>query len=222
VSGAVGAGAVVGYLALSTPQPPSPAVAAATAPRGALELRPAVEDDGSWTEADRSYCQSVAKEAADTAAARLLQAVSDDRVGLGGPSSSMMERSASLLCAATRKPLHLCKSYWRKEFMQAVTKYAAEFRKVSSQMYWTNYNVEQRAQRNSVNENIDWDIVTNDLRQTTRELGRMHGEIVAAFRRLIADGIIKADYFGVFFGLGIPPDIAKLIGDARQQRRLCG
>jgi hypothetical protein len=49
----------------------------------------------------------------------------------------------------------------------------------------------------------------------------MHEEIIAAFRALITDGIIDADDFGVFFGLGIPPDIGAMIGDARPVRNLC-
>lgn len=207
---------------MSTPEPPpSQVIAAATGPRDAQPAVPKA-DDSSWTETDLKYCKSKAREAAEAADKRRLFAVSTDRVGLGGPSTSMIERSAHLLCTATRKPQHLCKSYWRKKFVKAIQEYAADFRKVSAQVYWTNYNVAERARRTSSIDKADWQAVTDDLRQTTREMARMHEDIVAAFRRLIADGIIDPDAFGVFFGLGIPPDIAKLIGEARPIRDLCG
>jgi len=219
VCGVVGAGAVVGYVTMSTPAP-APAIAAATGPRGPAEPPPEV-DDGTWTEADMKHCRSVAERAGDAAAARMLTAVGANRVGLGGPSETMIEQAAHLLCEATRKRLHLCQGYWRKQLIAAVKDYAAEFRKVSSEIYWTNYNVAERAKRNSANDQADWQSVTDDLRQTTGEMARMHEEILGAFRVLIADGIVDPDDFGVFLGLGIPSDIEKMIGDARRVRRLC-
>jgi hypothetical protein len=50
----------------------------------------------------------------------------------------------------------------------------------------------------------------------------MHDDITAAFRTLIAEGIIDPQDFGTFFGLGIPSDIGAMIGDAKPQRHLCG
>jgi hypothetical protein len=220
VCGVVGAGAVVGVIAMSTPEP-SPLLAAATGPRGSPELRREI-DDGSWGEADLKHCKSEAKAAADAAAERRRRAVSADRAGLGGPSSAMIEQSAQLLCSASRKPLHLCKPYWRKQFIAAIKAYAEDFREVSVQTYWTDFNLSERARRRSANDQADWQTITDDLRQTTRDLARMREEIIAAFRALIADGIIDPGDFGVFFGMGIPPDVAAMIGDARRARRLCG
>ena len=222
ISGALGATVVVGFLATSAPapEPSSQVIAAATAPRAPAAPSP-VSDDNSWTEEDLKHCAAVAKEAGDAAAVRMLLAVSADRVGLGGPSETIVERSAYLLCSATRKPRHLCQSYWQKQFIDAIKVHAQDFRKISSQMYWTNYNVAERARRNSASDKADWEGVTDDLRQTTRETARMHEEIVTAFRALIADGIIRPDDFGAFFGLGIPPEITELIGEARPIRQLC-
>jgi hypothetical protein len=223
VSIAVGAAAVFGYLAFSKPAP-SPAadpIAAVTAPRGAIEELPEIVDDGSWTEEDRKLCRQQATAAADAADERRLLAVSSDRVGLGAPSAAMIERSAELLCNATSKPRHLCESYWRNQFLEAIKAYAADFRDVSTQAYWTNYNVAERARRAAAEDQAVLEIATSDLRQTTADLAQMHEEIVAAFQALIADGIIDPDDFGVFFGLGIPPDIAAMIGDARAVRHLC-
>jgi hypothetical protein len=219
VSCVIGAAAVFGYLALSAPEP-SQAVAAATAPRGPAE-KPTEIDDGSWTEADLKHCKAEATAAADAAAERRLFAVSADRTGLGGPSTAMIERSAGLLCSATRKPSHLCQSYWRSQFIKAIKAYATDFRDVASQAYWTSYNVAARARRAAAEDQAVLETATNDLRQTTRELGRMHEQIIAAFRALISDGIIDPDDFGVFFGLGIPPDIGAMIGDTRPVRSLC-
>jgi hypothetical protein len=168
-----------------------------------------------------AYCKAEATAAADAAAERRLFAVSADRVGLGGPSTSMIEQSAHLLCNATRKPTHLCQSYWRNQFIQSIKDYVTGFREVSSQAYWTSHNVAERARR-AIGKNQDQlQTATSDLRQTTRDLAEMDEKITAAFRALIADGIIDPDDFGVFFGLGIPPDIGKLIGDARPVRHLC-
>ncbi len=55
--------------------------------------------------------------------------------------------------------------------------------------------------------------MTDDIDQTTREVVKMNEEIAAALRALVADGIVEKADFGNFLGLGVPPDIAKLLGD---------
>ncbi len=206
---------------MSTPKTPSQAVVAATAPRGPAEP-PQEIDDGTWTDADINHCKSEAKAVADAAAQRTLRAVGADRVGLGGPSPEALERSAYLLCNASRKPLHFCQGYWSKQLIESIKSYAVEFREVSSQAYWTRHDILERAQREGTVDKAKWQTLTDDLRTSTLEMARMHEEITAAFRALIADGIIRPDDFGVFFGLGIHPEVAKLIGGARPLRYRCG
>lgn len=227
VAGVVGAAIVVTYI-LTSSQPSSrstsgdvaEAIAAATAPR---ETGPALEiDDGSWTEADIKRCNEEAAAAADAADKRWAAAVSAGRAGMGSPSAKMVEDTAYLLCTASHKPRHLCKRYWRGGFMKAIKSHAAAFRDVKSQTYWTIHSVTERARHDGTLEESEWEAIATGLRQTTQEVADMHAEIVTAFRRLIADGIIDPNDFGVFFGLGIPPDIAEMIGDARAERSLCG
>ena len=219
MSGAVGAAVVFGVLARPAPPPEhAELVAAATAPRMPAEA-PREIDDGTWTEDDIRHCRQLARAAADAAAQRRHNAVSAKREGLGGPSTEIVERSAHLLCSASRKPTHLCRDYLRKQFVAALKDYAAAFHEVSAQTYWTNYEVTQRAQRAAGN--TDWQALTDDLRQTTHEMAKTHDAIVSAFRGLIADGIVDRGAFGVFLGLGIPPDIAAMMGEARPLRQVC-
>jgi hypothetical protein len=227
VAGVVGAAIVVTYL-LTASRPPSQdasqevaeAIAAATAPRG---TGPAIEiDDGSWTDADIRRCGEEAAAAADTADKRWATAVNAGRAGMGSPSAEMVEDTAHLLCNASHKPRHLCRRYWRGRFIKGIKDHAAAFREVRSQTYWTIHAVKERARHDGTLKQSEWEAVTTGLRQTTQEVADMHAEIVAAFRRLIADGIIDPHDFGVFFGLGIPPDIAEMIGGARAERSLCG
>jgi hypothetical protein len=179
-------------------------------------------DDGTWTDADIRGCREEATAAAEVAKRRRLAAVSDDKVGLGGPDPAMVERATYLLCGATNKPLHLCQNYWRGWFVQALKAYAKEFRDISTSSYWTKVHVAERAQRDSSESAGEWQTITDDLDQTTREVATMHDDIVAAFRSLIADGIISPDEFGAFFGFGIPTEIGKMIGTARPLRDRCG
>lgn len=227
VAGIVGAAVVVTYI-LTSSQPSSQgasqdvaeAIAAATAPR---ETGPVLKiDDGSWTEADIRGCSEEAAAAADAADKRWAAAVSAGRAGAGSPSSEMVKDTAYLLCTASHKPRHLCKRYWRSGFMKAIKEHAAAFRDVKSQTYWTMHAVTERARHDGTLEQSEWEAITTGLRQTTQEVADMHEEIVAAFRRLIADGIIDPKDFGVFFGLGIPPDIAEMVGGTRAERSLCG
>lgn len=194
------------------------AVADATARRGPAEA-PRVIDDGTWTDADIRHCREEAQAAAAAAAQRRHKAVSADRVGLGGPSTNVIEHAAHLLCSATRKPTHLCGGYWNKQFVAAIKDYAIAFHEVSSQTYWSEYEMTRRAA--AIADEADWQAYTDDLRQTTHEMAQMHEAIVTTFRGLIADGIIDTGDFSVFFGLGIPPDIAAMIGDTRRLRRIC-
>ena len=223
VCGALGAGVVTGVFLMSDPEPAQTDAAfeAIAAVTGRLEPRDdsVVVDDGTWTDADLEYCAAEAAAASKAAAERRLIAVSTGREGLGGPSSDMIRQAAYLLCNMTRKPTHLCRGYWHKTIIEDIQDYAPAFREVTKQAYWMNYDLLERRQ-GSVEDSFR-QIVTNDIRQTTRELARLHDEITEAFRTLIADGIIKPDAFGVFFGLGIPPDIAAMIGDAERVRNVC-
>lgn len=223
----VGAAVVITYVVTSSTESSqeassevAEAIAAATAPR---ETGPSLEiDDGTWTDADIKRCSEEAAAAADAAAKRWFNAVSAHREGLGSPSAGMVKNTAYLLCNASHKPTHLCRPYWRKRFNEAIKEHAKAFREVSSQTYWTMQSVAERARTDGTLEEPEWQAITDDLRQTTREVAEMHQDIVAAFRGLIADGIIDPDDFGNFFGLGIPSDIAKMIGGTRPIRDRCG
>ena len=223
ICGAVGAGVVTGVFLMSDPdQTQSDATAEAiAAATGRLEPGDdsVVVDDGTWTDADLEYCAAEAAAASEAAAERRLIAVSTGREGLGGPSSDMIKQAAYLLCNTTRKPTHLCRGYWHTSIIEDIEEYAAAFRDVTKQAYWLNYDLLERRD-GSVEENLR-QAVTDDIRQTVRELASMHDAITEAFRALITDGIIKPDDFGVFLGLGIPPDIAAMIGDAEPVRNVC-
>lgn len=222
---AFGVGVVVaGYFLISGPSLPPAASEAVTSATGrAAPAEPLPEfDDGSWTDADIRSCKDQATAAAEIAAKRKLAAVSADRVGLGGPDAGMVERSTYLLCGATKKPLHLCQDYWRKWFIEAIKKHAVEFKQISTQGYWTKFNVAERARQESGEAQSVLQTLSDDLDQTTREVANMHDDIVAAFRALIADGIIRPDHFAKFFGLGIPTEVGKMIGGASAVRNRCG
>jgi hypothetical protein len=197
----------------------SDAVTTATGRAGTAEpLAPL--DGGTWTDSDIRSCKDRATAAAEIAKKRKLAAVSADRVGLGGPDPGMVERSTYLLCGATTKPMHLCQDYWRKWFITAIREHAAEFKKVSMEGYWTKYGVAERA-RQGAGES-QWQTISDDLDQTTREVAKVHEDIVASFRSLIADGIILPGHFAKFLGLGIPTEIGKMIGGTTPVRNRCG
>jgi hypothetical protein len=220
VASAIGAVVVVGCLALLSPEP-SEAVVSATAPRGLSGPLPEI-DDGTWTDADLQLCKTEATGAREAAAERKLAAIRADRAGDGGPDAAMVERATYLLCSASRKPRHLCDSYWKTWFIEAIKVYAVEFRQLSSQAYWTRFNLAERARREGAANQAEWQIITEGIDQTMREVAKMHEEIAAALRVLIADGIIEPEDFGRFFGIGIPADVARMIADARLVRDLCG
>jgi hypothetical protein len=133
----------------------------------------------------------------------------------------MVKRATHLLCTAETKPLHLCQRYWRDDFVEAIEAYAGDYRKASTSAYWTKVNIAERARKASARQQAAFQTLSDDLDQTTREVMQMHEEIVAAFRKLIADGIIRPDAFGVFLGVGIPPDIENMIGGARPTKQAC-
>jgi hypothetical protein len=213
---------IVGYF-WSAPAPDlsQAVVAATTGPRAEPAPLP-VADDGSWGDADLSHCSDEASAAADEAAKRKLAAVSADRVGLGAPDAEMVRRAAFLLCSASHKPLHLCKAYWRGSIEDAIRVYAADFHKVKSSAYWTKVNLAERARQEAGADAQSLQNFADDLDQTTRDMMKMHDEITAALRSLVTDGIIPRDDFGNFFGLGVPPEIAAMLGDAKPVRQLCG
>ena len=222
---AFGVGVVVaGYFWMAEPGLPpdvSDAVSSATGRADPVEPPPTI-DDGSWTDSDIRSCKDKATAAAEIAKKRKLAAVSADRVGLGGPDPGMVERSTYLLCGTTTKPTHLCQDYWRKWFITAIREHAAEFRQVSQQAYWTKHNVAELARRDGGETESQWQTISDDLDQTTREVAKVHEDIVASFRSLVADGIILPEHFAKFLGLGIPTDIGKMIGGVTPVRNRCG
>jgi hypothetical protein len=223
VAAAAGAG-IAGYLWLVAGPGFSPMVEAVTGRRDAAQsvsLPVSEAERAEWTDADIRRCAAEARAAEETASRRRLAAVSADRVGLGGPDAAMVKRATHLLCTAETKPLHLCQRYWRDDFVEALKAYVADYRKASTSAYWTKVNIAQRAKEASARQQAAYQALSEDLDQTTREVMQMHDEIVAAFRKLIADGIIRPDAFGVLLGVGIPPDIENMIGDARPTREAC-
>ncbi len=225
-----------GYFLFSGKKEPdiSEAVRSATAPREASRPEAAVEapqpapaplsvaDDGSWTEADLKRCGEEATAAREAASKRKLAAVSADRVGLGAPDPKMVERAALLLCSARNKPRHLCQSYWHGKLVAAIRAYATEFRTVSASAYWTKVTLAERVRADAGANQEELRVMADDIDQTTREVAKMHEEIVAALRALVADGILAKDEFGKLFGMGVPPDIAKMLGDRPALRQVCG
>jgi hypothetical protein len=219
---AFGVGVVVaGYFWMAAAPDASDAVLSATG-RSEPTQQQSVVDSGEWNDTDIRRCRDLASDAAEKARKRKLAAVSADRVGLGGPDAEVVERATYLLCGATTKPLHLCKRYWRNWFMKAIKQHAADFRKVSSSAYWTKVDIAQKARREAGESQQQWQTLSDDLDQTTREVAKMHEDITAAFRTLIADGIIDPADFGKFLGMGIPTDIRSMIGGVRPLRELCG
>lgn len=225
LTAAFGVGVVVaGYFWMAGPSAPpqvTDAVASATG-RAAPNETPKPIDDGTWTDADIRNCKNKATAAADVAKRRRLAALSADRVGLGGPDPEMVEDSTYLLCGATTKPTHLCQSYWRKWYVTAIGEHAAAFKKVSQQAYWTKHNVAERARVEAGESLSQWQAISDDLEQTTREVAAMHEEIVTSLRSLVADGIILPEHFAKFLGLGIPTEIGKMIGGVDPVRNRCG
>ena len=173
-------------------------------------------DDGTWTDADIKNCKDKATAAAEIAKKRKLAAVSADRVGLGGPDRrdggardlSSLRRDAQ---AAASLP-ELLAGLVHAGDQGARGRVSSRSR---TSAYWTKVNVAERAQARGRRTARSGRPISDDLDQTTREIGKMHEEIIAAFRSLVADGIIIPDDFGVFFGMGIPPEIGAMIGDAR-------
>ncbi len=215
---------VAGYL-WHSPKPSdavSDAVASATAPRETpMALAPLPElDDGSWTDADLHRCSEEAAAAADAASKRKLAAVSADRVGLGAPDPKMVERSAYLLCSIANKPGHLCKSYWHDKLVDAIRLYASDFHNVSKSAYWTKVSLAERTRVDVGNKDLR--VMADDIDQTTRDVMKMNDEIVTALRALVANGIVQKSEFGRFLGLGVPPDIATMLGDGPAVRHVCG
>jgi hypothetical protein len=222
---AFGVGVVVaGYFWMAAPglaPEITDAVTSATGHAGPTEA-PAPVDDGTWTDADIRRCKDKATAAAEVARKRKLAAVSADRVGLGGPDPGMVERSTYLLCGATTKPTHLCQSYWRKWYVTAIREHADEFKQVSQEAYWNKHTIAERARQGSAGSQPQWQAISDDLDQTTREVASIHDDIVASFRSLVANGIILPEHFAKFLGLGIPTEIGKMIGGVTPVRKLCG
>ncbi len=214
---------VASYFWQSSPSPQVlDAVASATAPRQTpiAGTHPTELDDGTWTDADLRRCGAEATAAGDAASQRKLAAVSSDRVGLGAPDPKMVERSAFLLCSAQSKPRHLCQRYWHGKLVEAIRVYASDFHNVTFSAYWTKVTLAERARSES--NNRDLRTMADDIDQTTRDVMTMNEEIVAALRVLVSDGILKKEEFGEFFGLGVPPDIANMLGGGPAIRQVCG
>jgi hypothetical protein len=211
---------VAGYFLMASPAKMSETVLSATG-KIAPAAAPTPVDDGSWTDSDIKGCNDRATKAAEVARRRRLAAVSADRVGLGGPDAEMVQRATYLLCGATHKRLHLCQAYWRDWFVGAIKEHATDFKKVSTSSYWAKVSLQQKALSDAGNRQ-NWQNLSDDLDQTTREIGAMHDEITESFRGLIRDGIIDPADFGVVLGFGIPPEIAAMVGGTGAARHLCG
>jgi hypothetical protein len=216
------------FLRSPGPEPISDAVAAAIASATAPRTEPAdpslrtLPDDGEWTDADLKHCSEEAEAAGEIASKRKLAAVSADRVGLGAPDPKMVERAANLLCSARTKPLHLCQPYWRDRLLEAIRVYASDFRNVSSSAYWTKVSLAERARADITVDAETLQVMADDIDQTTRDVAKMHEEIATTIRALVRDGIVSLDDFGVFFGMGVPPEISALLGNGRAERHVCG
>lgn len=195
---------VTGKRTLPADKPPAPAV-----------------DPRSWSDEDLSRCGAEATAAAEAASQRKLAAVSADRVGLGAPDAKMVERVAFLRCSMRNKPLHFCNDYWRGGLIDGIKAHAVEFSGVAASAYWTRVNLADRVRQDAA-ANPEMRTIANDLDQTTREVRTMHEDITTALRYLVTSGIIARDDFGNFFGLGIPPDVGAMLGDARPTHNACG
>jgi len=218
---AFGVGVIVaGYFWMACPAKISETVLSATGKIAPAAARAPV-DNGSWTDSDIKGCNEEATRAAEVAKQRKLAAVSADRVGLGGPNAEMVQRATYLLCGSTHKRLHLCQAYWRDWFIAAIKEHAKDFKQVSTSSYWAKVSLQERVLSDAGNRK-NWQTLSNDLDQTTREVGKMHDEITDSFRGLIRDGIIDPADFGVVLGFGIPPDIAAMVGGTSAARHLCG
>ena len=222
----LGGAGVGGYLLLSS-KPGAPDVtdavlSAATGRRNATAAAPVEADDGTWGDADLQRCDAEAAAAAETASKRKLAAVSANRVGLGAPDATFVQRAAYLLCSARSKPRHFCQGYWHDRLVEGVRAYAQEFAEVRQSAYWTKVNLAEQARANTGASQEVLRAASDDIDQTTRDAMQLHAEIAEALRALVADGILSSGDFGVFFGMGVPPDVAALLGDRRAVRRVCG
>ena len=133
-----------------------------------------------------------------------------------------MQRATYLLCGATRKRLHLCESYWRDWFINAIKKHALDFKAISTSAYWTKVTIADRARKASGHRPAAMQTLSDDLDQTTprgRQDARRHH---CGVPLPDSDGIIDPGEFGVVLGFGIPPEIAAMIGGAQPERQLCG
>ena len=137
--------------------------------------------------------------AADAAKRRKLAAVSADRVGLGGPDTEMVERTTYLLCGATPQaaaslPVLLAKVVHG----QPSRRMRHDFRNRSLSRLLDQGQRRGNARARPTGNQAQWQTISDDLDQTTREVANMHEEIIAAFRSLVADGIILPDAFRRF------------------------
>ena len=209
---AFGVGVVVaGYFWLAGGKPDvSQAVVSAATGRSGPAAAPAPVDDGSWTDADIKGCNEQATAAAEKAGERKLAAVSADRVGLGGPDADVVQRATYLLCGATRKPAaplpELLARLVHRRHQGARRSISRRSPRLLIGRRSTSRSGRGRLQGTGQQQ---WQTLSDDLDQTTREVGKMHDEITAAFRSLIDDGIIDPGEFGVVLGFGIPPEIAR-------------
>jgi hypothetical protein len=191
---------------------------------GRREVVPAqsVVDTTPWDESDAKACAEKADAAAALASQQRLEAVSADRLGLGGPDTAIMRSAARLLCNATTKPEHLCDPYHRDELIEAVRAYLRDSREISAAAYWTKFNAAARAKARGGKQPEAQQRVLKGLDATIQNLVALDEEIKAALQALAADGIISAEDFGVIFGLGVPPDVDAIIGDVLPLRQACG
>ena len=175
---------------------------------------PAPVDDGTWTDADIETARTKRRPRPRSPRSESSPHVSADRVGLGGPDSGMVERSTYLLCGATTQA-----NASLPELLAEVVHHGhpGACGRVQAGLA---ASVLEQAQRSGAGARVEaaesqpqWQAISDDLDQTTREVATMHEEIVASFRSLVADGIILPEHFAKFLGLGIPT------GDRQDDRR---
>jgi len=202
----------------------SDAVLSATARRdpATATATPVEVDDGRWGDAELQHCDKEAAEMAQEASQRRLAAVSANRVGLGAPEASFVQRAAYLLCSARTKPTHLCQAYWHDQLVERIKAYSKEFAEVRQTAYWNKVSLAAQARSNVGPTQAAIQAATENIDETTRDVMKLNQDITDAVRALVADGILKKDEFGFLFGFGIAPDVRTLLGDAEPVRNACG
>ena len=133
----------------------------------------------------------------------------------------MVQRTTYLLCGSTHKRLHLCQSLLARLVHGGDQGTRRGFREDHHVRLLDQGQPAEQARATGETGRAGRPF-RDDLDQTTREIGKMHDDITAAFRALIEDGIIDPGRFRRVPRLGIPPKIAAMVGERAPMRHLCG